>query len=116
MSNQETVATAAEAQHFAFSAHIQGHYVSEHIREYLKKLESQEDVEALAREIEKDSIRKHGLEENNLVFGHKLFVRRGELSSSQLESLLNFTKSFGLHLQIKNGYQGLIVTIYDSMF
>ncbi len=93
-----------------------GCYLSEDIREHLKQLEP-ENVEALAKEIEKDSIRKRSLEESNLAWPHReLLLQRHDLSSDQLKYLLKFTESFHLNLQIKRGCERLVVQISEPAF
>lgn len=94
-----------------------GHlYVSEDIRQHLKQRKP-ENVEALARAIENDSIRKQSLEENRVAWSHReLLLQRHTLSSDQLRSLLKFTDSFELNLQIKDGADGLLIEISELMF
>lgn len=90
-------------------------YVSEDIREHLGQF-TPERLEGLARAIEEDSIRKRCLEESRVALSHhKLLLQRLQLTSGQLQSLLNFTDSFRLELRIKSGC-GVTVEITEPPF
>ncbi len=91
-------------------------FLIEDIREHLNELK-RENLEALAKEIEEDSIRKRSLEESDLAWSHRmLLLPRHKLSAEQLRYLLKFTESFHLDLQIKGGCERVLVEITEPPF